>query len=108
MAFDHDEYMQYFIALEQSLIMECRDIVTALFLLLAAHYIFNLSYHAKVNELMRFLQEKVAGIQSDEAAKKIKSPVATSHIQRISSVYDSMKDKDDDDDDTVLCSDNDE
>ena len=71
-------------------------------------YIFNLSYHAKVHELMRFLQEKVAEIPSDEATKKIKSPVVTSYIQGISSVYKSMKSQDDDGDDTVLLSDNDE
>ena len=46
---------------------------------------------------MRFLQEKGARIQSDEAAKKIRSPVANSHVQGISSVYISMKGKDEDD-----------
>ena len=104
MGFDHDEYIQYFIALEQTLILECKDIVTVLFLLLAAHYIINLSYHAKVHKL---LQEKVAEFPSDEVTKKIKSPIATSYIQGISSVYKSMKSQDNDGDDTVLLSDND-
>ena len=57
--------------------MECKNIVTTLFLVLAARYIFNLSYHTKVHDLMRFLLKKVAGIPSDKGAKKISSPVAT-------------------------------
>ena len=73
MAIDHDEYVQYYIALEQTLILESTDITTALFLLLAAHYIFNLSNHTKVHELLRFLQEKAAEIPSDENAQKMKS-----------------------------------
>ena len=95
MAFIHDEYNQYFISIENQLYMECTNVATALFLLVASHYIFNLTYHPKVHEVLRFLQEKVAGIPSDERSKKIKYHVAVSHMNGISSVYAEMKDNDD-------------
>ena len=60
---------------------------TAVFFLLAIHYIFNLSYHSKVADVLRFIQEKVAGIPSDDKVST-KSPVASSHINGISLVHD--------------------
>jgi len=71
--------------------MESADLSMALFLLLAAHYVFNLSYHSKTTDLMKFLQEKVAKINSaDKKVKKLKSPVATEHINGISREYDQL------------------
>ena len=50
---DEDEPLhQYFISVEHNLMMECSNIVAAIFYCVAAHYIFNLSYHpitGKVN-----------------------------------------------------------
>ena len=82
----HDEYEQYFIAVEQCLIMETTDVATAIFLMLGSHYIFNLNYHPKVNDVMTFIQEKIAKIPS-EGYHKVLSPVATTHINGISSVF---------------------
>ena len=56
-----DEHCQYFIASEQMMMLECNNVMTALFLLLASHYVFNLSYHHKVTDFL-FLQEHVARI----------------------------------------------
>ena len=60
-AIERDEYFQYMIAVEQSLMLDCTEISTALFLLLATHYVFNLSYHVKAERFMTielfFVQE---------------------------------------------------
>ena len=89
-----DEYDQYFLAIEQSLIMESRDVAGAVFFLLASHYVFNLSYHSKCADLLTFLQERVAKIPSFEASRKKrkeKSPVALSHVNGITRVYNRLK-----------------
>jgi len=39
--------------------METTDVASALFCLIASHYVFNLSYHPKIFEILRFIQEKV-------------------------------------------------
>lgn len=59
----HDDYNQYFVAIERKLYMESTDVAMALFLLLGSHYILNLSYHPKIGDFMRFIQEKIAGIK---------------------------------------------
>ena len=40
-AIERDEYFQYMIAVEQSLMLECTEIATAIFMMLACHYVFN-------------------------------------------------------------------
>ena len=89
--FNHDEYNQFFIAIEQKLYMECADLAMAIYLMLGAHYVFNLSYHPRIYDLLKFIQEKVADIPSDEKGKKSKSPLAASHISGILSTYHSLK-----------------
>lgn len=92
--FQHEKYDQYFISIEQELCMKSADFSMALFLLLASHYIFNLSYQTKVFELMNFLQEKITGISSEgKGTKKMKSPVAAIHVGWISSIYNSFAGK---------------
>lgn len=51
----------YFVAIEQQLVIECRDIDCAIFTLLAVHFVFNMEYNQKVKDIMYFLQEKVLG-----------------------------------------------
>ena len=87
---EHDDYNQYFVAVERQLCMESRDVATALFLLLGTHYILNLSYHPKIADFMRFVQEKIARIQSSRASKP-RSPVAATHINGLFSEYASFK-----------------
>ena len=90
-----DDYDQYFLAIEQTLMLESRDVAAALFLLLASHYVFNLSYHSKCSDLMTFVQEKIAKIPSFGASsqkkRKEKSPVALSHVNGMSRVYNHLK-----------------
>jgi len=83
----HDEYEQYFIAIEQKLYFESTDLATAVFFLLGCHYVLNLSYHQK---LAKFYQEKVAGITSAQGTKW-KSQVAITHIAGNSAEYISVK-----------------
>ena len=73
------------IAVEQSLILDCTEVSTALFLLLATHYVFNPSYQGKAEEFLMFIQEKVAKIASDKHTKR--RPVVT----EINSIYERLK-----------------
>ena len=77
------DYDQYFVAVEQQLLLERP---TAVFLLLATHYIFNLSYHPKAEDLLHFIQEKMAQISSATRKK-----VNHQYINGISRVYQSIK-----------------
>ena len=63
---------------------------SALFFLIASHYVFNLSYHPKMYEVLRFVQEKIVNIPSDDRSKVSKSLVASSHINEITSVFESL------------------
>ena len=49
--------------------MKCPDFTTALYSVFAVHYIFNISYQAKLNDLYLFLQEVIFKIP-DETSKK--------------------------------------
>ena len=78
--------------------LETTNLASALFLLLAAHYVFNLSYHTKAAEVLTFIQEKFAKIptvvfDSKHKGLKDKSPVASSHIIGIVRCYESLKEE---------------
>ena len=72
--------------------LECTDLATALFLLLASHYVFNLSYHTKTHEFLTFIQESVANIPSEKSrkGKREKSPVSVAHVTGIKRVYETF------------------
>jgi len=88
-AIERDDYYQFMVAIEQTLMLDCTEIATALFLLLASHYVFNLSYHSKADDFFTFFQEKVANIPTDKEMKK--RPVGITHMNGISCIYDSLK-----------------
>ena len=69
------------------MLCECRDLPTAVLLVLASYYIFNLAYTAKATNFYRFIQEKLLGIPSDD---KMKSPIAVSHFNGITRKYTSL------------------
>lgn len=52
----------HFIAIEQDLLFECRSFKSALFLLLASHYVFNIEYCPKVKDVLYSFQDKVLQI----------------------------------------------
>ena len=49
----------YFIAVEQQLLLECRNIQCAVFLMLAVYYVFNIEYCVKVKDVLYFIQDRV-------------------------------------------------
>ncbi len=71
---------QYFIAVEQCLMMESSNLVAALFYLLCAHYIFNVQYHPKASDVLTFIQEKVLTLPSKKGKR---SPSVLSHVSGI-------------------------
>ena len=52
---------QYFIAVEQQVLLECKSLERAIFVMVGSHYVFNIEYHSKVKDVFYFLQEKVLG-----------------------------------------------
>ncbi len=68
---DEDSLMQqYFICVEQQLMMESSNLVSALFLCLAAHYIFNIQYHPKAKDVWEFIQMNMAKVSSKGTKKR--------------------------------------
>ena len=59
----------HFIAIEQELVLECRSIDSALFMVLATHYVFNIEYNPRVRDVLYYFQEKLLG-SSDPKFKK--------------------------------------
>ena len=60
---------RYFIAVEQALFLECRYLVSALFHLVTIHYVFNIKYNPRAENLLYFLQEKIMNL--DETSDRI-------------------------------------
>jgi len=73
--------------------MECSNVAGALFYLITSHYIFNVSYHSKICDVLQFIQEKIVNINWIRA-KDTQSPGALSYINEITSVYESLKTQD--------------
>ena len=69
---DKDIPPQYFIVIEQDVIMECRNFTSALYYLISTHDIFNSSYNVTVKVVLFFIQRKIANFD-DKSFKK--SPV---------------------------------
>ena len=83
---DEDTTGQYFISIEQTIMMECSNPVTSIFNLVVSHYVFNLAYHPKAKDMLTFVQERILGIGSSEsksAGKKNINPLSSSHVSGI-------------------------
>lgn len=76
---------QYFIAVEGELLMESNNMVSAILLCLAAHYICNVSYHSKTGDLWLFVQEKVLNLPSKGGKKR--NPTTRCHFNGLSRLY---------------------
>ena len=50
---------QYFICLEQCIFAECKNLWKALFIFIAVHYVFNVSYHSHLRMFFLFVEEKL-------------------------------------------------
>ena len=78
---------QFFICVEHNLMIECSNIAAAIFFCVAAHYIFNLTYNRKANDVWVFIQEKVLGLPSKAGVRR--SPSTISHFSGITRVFNS-------------------
>ena len=86
--------------------IESSNIFAAVYYLIAAHYVFNLAYHSKVNYVLLFLQEKVFGLPSS-SVKRI--PTTLTHFSGIERCQQHMQANGDDEiEDAVLLSDSSE
>ena len=79
---------QHFISVEQGLILETSTIVASVFFCIAAHYIFNLSYHTKTGDVWVFIQEKVLGVPSKAGTKR--HPSNLTHFSGISRMHETL------------------
>ena len=61
MRFVGDVNTQYFLAIEQELLIECKCMSNAIFTMLAVHFVFNIEYNHQVKDVLYFLQDKVLG-----------------------------------------------
>lgn len=54
---------EYFIMIEQDLLLKTSHFDEAVFLILAVHYVFDLEYDLRVNDVLTFLQEYVCKLK---------------------------------------------
>ena len=78
----------FFVAVEQHLMLESPSIVSAIFFCIAAHYVFNLSYHSKTSDIWLFIQERIMKIPSK--TRRTANPSSTAHGSGISRMYEEM------------------
>ncbi len=69
--------------------IETSNIVAAIFFCVAAHYVFNLTYHRKSGDVWLFVQEKVLNLPSKPGVKR--NPSSTSHFSGISRIFEAQK-----------------
>ncbi len=67
-------------SLEQTLMLESTNLIVAVFSVIAAHYIFNLSYHLKSGDFWVFIQERMMGIPSKKTKRH---PSSATHFTGI-------------------------
>ena len=60
---DDEVNTNYIIAIEKKAMLQCSSLLTAIFLLFAVHYVFNLEYYSKVKDFYLFLQNKLFNIK---------------------------------------------
>ena len=80
--------------IEGELVLESNEIETAIFILLAVYYVFNLTYQEKASDFFVSIQEKIAKISSVKS-KKSKSSVVAIHVSGLCRVFNDLL-KDDD------------
>ena len=88
---DSEKFNQYFISVEQELMLETSTLTSSLFFCMSAYYIFNLAYHPKIKDLWEFFQVKVFDLPSED--KRVKcSPSAITHFSGISRYFKKLND----------------
>ena len=59
---DSDISPQIFVAIEGHFLIECGNLPSAIYTMIAAHYIFDIQYNPHVHDIHLFIQEQVLGI----------------------------------------------
>ena len=72
---EDDELNQYFVSVEQELMLESGNLTAAIFYCLSPHYIFNLTYHKKSGDVWLFVQERVLGLPPKARVKHLPSSI---------------------------------
>lgn len=83
---EQDGISQYFICVEQMLHLESNNLISSILLCVAAHYVYNLSYHPKSGDVWWFIQEKILNLPSKGGLKK--SPSSLTHFRGLVRRYD--------------------
>ena len=60
---------QVFIAIEKQLMHECMHFTSAVFTLMAVHYVFNIDYHSSVKDVLTYVQESILEIKGTSFKK---------------------------------------
>ena len=60
---------QVFIAIEKQLMHECTNFTSAVFTLMAVHYVFNINYHSSVKDVLTYIKENILKLK-DTSFKK--------------------------------------
>lgn len=89
--FDDDDSTlnQYFVSVEQKLVLESASVQSALYLCLVSHYIYNLEYHKRVTDFWLFIQEKILNLPASKVHTR-RSPSAVSHISGICRLFQTL------------------
>ena len=74
---DSDIASQYFIVIEQSLMIECSNMMSALFSLFAVHYVFNIQYHTRLKDFFQLIEDKVIGMKTSNKKTAVFLSVTT-------------------------------
>ena len=72
---------QYFVVVEQVVLMEVGDIMRGLYMLLALHYVFDIAYHPQLADLFLFCEDKVLCISTPSLKKSVTYLSVTSAIE---------------------------
>ena len=67
----------YFIMIEQELLLKTSHFDEAIFLLLAVHYVFDLEYDSSVYDTLLFLQEFVCKLKGGKKRSAVYSAITT-------------------------------
>ena len=69
--YDGDEALApvYSVVVEQDVTIKCPNFTMALYSVFSLHYVFNISYHGKLNDIFLFLQEVMFQIPEDHCKR---------------------------------------
>ena len=64
-----EDFKQSFIAIEGQLILECHSFINAVYIMLIAHYVFDIEYNPRIKDVLYYLQEHMLGLPDPKFRK---------------------------------------